>query len=191
MREGHLELRRPLEAPEELVPIAAGAFIGCDSGDRFAFARKDGRDEILLTPDEGEPQRASRLAKDAKLPVLLLDMGRSSEAFSAYRKRLRASPKDPVVAADRFLHFAFGLLGEHRDAEAIRVLEVATALYPDAPDLREQLADACMENDETQRARQEYTTALRLMNRDKKASADEKTIFRTRVAKKILPSDFQ
>ena len=186
VREGHLELRRPMEAPEELVPVASDVFIARDSGDRLTFTRSEGRDEILLTPDEDEPRRASRLAKGVMLPVFLLDMGHSSEAVAIYRKRLRANAKDPAITIDRFRGFALGLLAEHRDAEGVRVLEVAIALYPDAPNVHEMLADACAENGQLPRARREYATALRLMSRDKKSTDDEKAISRTRMAKKIL-----
>ncbi|HWL89508.1 MAG TPA: tetratricopeptide repeat protein, partial [Polyangiaceae bacterium] len=91
---------------------------------------------------------------------------------------------DPVVARERFRRLAGDLVGE-RTAEAIRVLEVATALYPESPDAHEWLADACAENGDLTRAHGEYATALRAMSRDPKASADEKTIFRARVTKEM------
>jgi len=184
VREGRLELLVPMAAPDELVPIAPDAFVARASGARVAFARSDGREEILLTEDDGEPQRAKRLANDAASPIFLLDAGRTQEAISMYRKRLRVNPKDPVVARERFRRLAGDLVGE-RTAEAIRVLEVATALYPESPDAHEWLADACAENGDLTRAHGEYATALRAMSRDPKASADEKTIFRARVTKEM------
>lgn len=78
------------------------------------------------------PVQLSRLMRDSGIDAALTRLG-----------ELRKSHPNALVLQEQSLNtMGYGLLGERKLAEAVKVLELATSLYPNSPNAHDSLGDA-------------------------------------------------
>jgi tetratricopeptide (TPR) repeat protein len=178
-----VEMRRPFSEPTELVPVDAHTLVEVEQGLRLTV--DEGAQRLTLSVPRGGVLQASRLADDARLPILELEAGHYDVALAGYRELLRATPASPAVD-EQFLNM-LGIEQMWRKAydKSIAVLRVNVALYPDSMNTYDSLAEAYARAGERQQAIATFEAGLAAMARDQKSPASFKQLLQKRAARRI------
>jgi pimeloyl-ACP methyl ester carboxylesterase len=86
----------------------------------------------------------------------------------------RAEPDETIVNARDANALGYSLIGEHRYADAIGILEVTAHAYPGSANAEDSLGDAYLAAGQTKQARAAYAEALRLIPDDQELNAEQK-----------------
>jgi CubicO group peptidase (beta-lactamase class C family) len=163
-----LEARLTLQKSFELIPIAPDAFVRTDAEVRYAFAKdKDGREEIAIAPQQGEPKTGKRIADTVRVPAEDLEAGKFAAAAAGYQRLRDANPSDPSVAESRLNALGYAVLSRNEFKGAIAIFRMNTQLYPDSANTYDSLAEAHMKAGDRKQAIALYRKALETLSRDK------------------------
>ena len=86
----------------------------------------------------------------------------------------RAEPDETIVNARDANALGYSLIGEHRYADAIGVLEVTAHAHPGSANAEDSLGDAYLAAGQAKQARAAYAEALRLIPGDQDLNAEQK-----------------
>jgi CubicO group peptidase (beta-lactamase class C family) len=186
-----LDARVTLQKSFELIPISSDAFLRADAEVRYTFMKgKDGREEIVLAPQRGEPKTGKRIADTVRVPAEDLEAGKFAAAAAGYQRLRDANPSDPSVAEARLNALGYALLTRDEFKGAIAILRVNTQLYPDSANTYDSLAEAHMKAGDRKQAIALYRKALETLPRDKSPEAVKEGVRASATAKlKELEAD--
>ena len=163
-----MEARVTLQKSFELIPVASDAFLRADAEVRYAFGKDAaGRDEIVITPEQGEAKTGKRVADTVRVPAEDLEAGKYAAAAAGYQKLRDANPSDPSVAEGRLNSLGYAVLTRNEYKGAIAILLLNTQLYPDFANTYDSLAEAHMKAGDRKQAIALYRKALETLPRDK------------------------
>jgi tetratricopeptide (TPR) repeat protein len=149
------------------VPIADNELVETNHDIRLRMD-ESGR-EIMLTFPHGETRKVSRLADDARIPILELDDGHYDEALAEYQQLQRATPNSPALDEEFLNWLGVEQMWRKRYDKAIALLRVNVALYPDSMNTYDSLGEAYVRAGERVKAIATFEAGLAAMSRDKKA----------------------
>lgn len=162
-QDGRLEASAALEAPFELIPIAASTFVRIERTTRYVFS-EDGK-ELRLSDDDGKDVSVARRA-DAKAPSELFAQGSVQAAREAYRAAIQAHPDDATLARARLNEIGNSLLQRGNTPSAVAFLEIVAELYPASSLARYSLAEAQIALGDHRAAKANLRKALALVETD-------------------------
>ena len=154
------------DGPFELLPISETTFIRRDANIKYNFVRPpstngDGDVELQLVTGAGAtPTR--RLTEDVLVPFEMLLAGKISEALDAYRKIKRDTPQNVTVTEERLNNLGYTLMRQNKLPEAIALLKLNVAFYPNAWNTYDSLGEAYMNAGEKDLAIANYKKSLEL-----------------------------
>lgn len=178
-----VELRRPFADADELVPIDADTLVSVDLGARLkvdAQAR-----ELTVTLPHGEVRKATRLAEDARIPILELEAGHYDAALAGYLELQKATPDSPALDEERLNFIGIDQVFRGRFDKGIALLRVNVALHPDAMNCYDSLADAYARAGDTAKAITTYEAGLAAMARDRTSPPPFKAMLQRRAVQQM------
>lgn len=174
-----LELRRPFEAPVELVPIGAGEAIARDTAIRYKLAADGGQLELI---SGGRVKIATRLADSVRLPVLELAAGREAEAAALWRALAKEDPARPAIDEKQIRSAGYARIRAGDTPTAIALFRFVATMRPDSANAANRLGGIYASSGDTVRAIAAYESALAALPRDTSLSADDQYELRMELA---------
>jgi len=179
-----LDARVTFQKNFELIPISSDAFLRADAEIRYTFVKdRDGREEIVIAPQRGEPKNGKRVADTVRVPAEDLEAGKFAAAAAGYQSLRDANPSDPSVAEIRLNALGYALLTRNEFKGAIAILRMNTQLYPDSANTYDSLAEAHMKAGDRKQAIALYRKALETLPRDKSPEAVKEGVRASSTAK--------
>jgi Flp pilus assembly protein TadD len=102
------------------------------------------------------------MAPGERTPLEILLDGDTSEATALYRALLESDPSAPAVAENRLNRLGYSFLAQGRADDAVAVLGLYVALYPDSSNAHDSLGEALMTTGQLEAAKTSYRRSLEL-----------------------------
>ncbi|MCW8984176.1 MAG: serine hydrolase, partial [Thermoanaerobaculales bacterium] len=131
-----------------------------DADDSVTQMTYDLSDEIGRR--SGGAKTLPRLATGERTPLEVLLDGDTSEATALYRALLESDPSAPAVAENRLNRLGYQFLGQGRPDDAVAVLRLYVALYPESANAYDSLGEALMTAGQLEAAIASYRRSLEL-----------------------------
>ena len=183
VRDGRLALQRPFAAASELVPIDDHVLVDVDDGTRLTV--DDAAQTIALSHPEGALGKVSRLADDVRIPILELDAGHYDRALQAYLALQRTTPKSRALDEDFLNELGIERMYAQAYDQAIALLRINVALYPDSMNTYDSLAEAYLHSGDRAQAIATFEAGLQCLTRDQKTPAAAKRALQKNADKRL------
>lgn len=163
-RNGRLAGVTALEPHFELIPIGPDTFVRTDRKVRYRFSGQGEALRLVLEEDGKETPVPRQGARQA--PSELLAAGETRAAHRAYRRALKANPKDETLARERLTELGNAALLRGDAVVAVALLAIHIELYPRSALAQYALAEAQIARGDSKAAAISLRKALSLVKSD-------------------------
>ncbi len=165
-----LVMRAPFGEGSGLVPIGPATVVVRESAESLT-RQADGS---LAVSHQGHPSRVlTRMAADAKHPLLELEAGRFESAVASWREQAREDPKAAAEQEAFVNRYAYRVLARE-PARAVELLRLVAEVFPDSSNAHDSLAEAYVAVKDTARAIAAYERSLATLAADPRMPAEIK-----------------
>jgi CubicO group peptidase (beta-lactamase class C family) len=109
-----------------------------------------------------EPVTCSRMDPDDKVPLELLNEGKIAQAMDRYRTIKQSNPADVYLSENRFNNLGYQYLAQQKYEQALAIFKLNVEFYPESANCYDSLAEAYMNNGDTELAILNYRKSLEL-----------------------------
>ncbi len=165
---GERLVSRELFGPDvELVPVAPELLVVRATGERIA---RDAGGALTIAGERAPKRPLTRLADDARHPLLVLAAGDFAGAEALWREQARADKARARADEPPILEFGYRLI-DREPKRALELLRLVAAVFPDSSDAHHTLAMACERVGDAAGALAGYERALATLDADPRITA--------------------